>query len=1826
MVRKKLFMKTMSSILAAAVAITSSGWMPVTAFAAEEMPASAIKTVSGENSPREAASGLTDFTSKAGDDKINKDETQKTVTLDNTSEDHFAVYNGLQNKTKAFTLEADINLIEGETSAALIFGIDDKENPSSKWYGANINTATGEGDDKERFNIFQAGNASGLEAKRMTLTDAGYTSGPVHLKVTVTENGNYTYTFGAKDGQENTLTGTIEGWQGGYVGILTFKTKATFSNISFNELYNTNLTGLTNNNNGSWEVTEEGLYSNATDKGDSFLYSQTQGTDFVYSTDVIFKKDAGAAALTFRSNNNSDSKESYAVNIAGDTKKCKFWRWQKNKDYQLIDEKAVEATADNKYTLKVVAIGPWISYYVNDELIASTGDYTLQKEDKGQGTCIKDGYFGLLNFNGEMVFQNTLYHEINDEFTPLLTDIDITSSAGTVETKSQFFQTEPINIQYVKNNAETVNVEVAKKSENATITITGPDGMEYAGGKNIPVAEGVNYINVKSSITGTDGLTAEVTYRVNVHRRQPDAIYYNEPHRGQYHYSVKDGWGNDPNGLVYYNGIYHFFYQFYDDTKWGPMHWAHATSEDLIHWEEKPMAFYPDANGAMFSGCMVIDEKNQSGLFGEGTEGGLVALITEDGNGQRIKLAYSKDGNTWTKSDTIAADWTDDPLGSDAFRDPKVFRWENKWFMVIAGGPLRIYSSDNLVNWKCESTYPDLHTECPDLYPIKADDGNIKWVLSRGGRYYKIGDFKEADGKWSFVPDNTYAGLAGAENDGIMNFGKDSYAAMTWYIQDFGTSQDPTLPDILEINWANTWDDYCNLVADKAGQKFNGIYNLVLKAGIKKDETGKYVLTQTPIEKYQELRNTENKTELKDVTVSENNTLLKDFKGDCYEIVSHFTPETGTKKIGFKVRTGASEETAIIYDLEAETLSIDRSKSGIKISNKFAETDIQKNVTKNADGTVDLHIYVDRGIVEVFTKDYTVAGANQIFPSISSLGASVFAEGSDTKADITIYPMNSIWTDKIEITEDTKPSGIESSSLAENTINVGDSINLDALLLPLGVKQDITWSADDDSMVSLTTNPDDATSVELKALKAGTAKVFATSTADPSLKKEFTITIFENNFDTNLAPFVKNGNWMINGDTLSVSNTGANDYYMTEEKNCTGEYTLETNIKYTKGLINIFFAANTTNPFTDNAYAIQFSDNSTIKLFRFAGEDITTADMGSSINDGSYHNIKITKTSDSVIVYVDGKGRLLYTFDKNELEDFYNNAHVGIGLWDGALEVQCFKNLSANEKETEYNVTFSNKFNAESHATAAASLNGSIFNEGKIKASDKIAITLTADIGYLFSKDNMPVITAAGADTIVPVLSEDKRTVTATVTNFTTDTDISVSGTAVKDSTENTGNIEIDTSNTDTNAGKTELSPDPSILEENKNELVEAFGDNKQVVEQSLEAGGKISISLKVDKSNIQQHEEEAIKELKLDTSITMGAVLDIKLIAKCYNAQNSEQATTNVTKITKPVEISIPVTEAEKLIAKPVESGYKRNYYIIRIHEGKAEKLGCSIKDNKLLFSSGLFSTYVLMYEDTKEMVPPEITPPETTIPTTRPTTNPGHNNGGYIPGPQATTSVPTATNTPAPSKTPVPSPNATNAPVQTSSPVPTAVPSAVPVQTPSPVPSGTQAPDKTDNNNNTSSTSVKKGSKVTVNNANYTVTSVKTAKTVQFTGLKKNIQSIIIPTAIKIPASVKIKGKNYKVTSIAQNAFKNNKKLKEITIGKNIISIGKNAFKGCKNLKNIKINTQKLKLKNVGSKAFKGINSKAVIKAPESKVKAYKKIAKAKGAGKNVKVVKLK
>ncbi len=1261
--------KALASVLACAVFLTGFA-----GGAADPVCAKKSDTKAKTESSADAV--LADrFVSKSYGAPFQTDAGKGTVTMGNNGGDHFAVYDGQERRTDSFVYEADVSLKEGP-SAALIFGIASKKTPAGKWYGANIDT-TRSGD---AFRVFGPGLGDISDGKGNKNIDF---SKKLHLKLDVQADGSFSYTFGNKGGKTRSITGQIPDWQGGFVGILTWNSQAVFSNLSFQnrmetvsdrtskivpaESWKTNLSQITAMDNAKWKVTDQGLYSNASGKGNSFLYTQTKGKDFVYATDVTFSKEKGTAALIFRSTNDTGNRNSYAVSLDAERKTGRLWRWQDDSEYQLMDEVSVKPQDSGTYTLKAVAVDSWVSCYVNDTLIASTGDYSMQigQPNKGQGTVLTEGYFGLLNGNGEMTFQNTYYKEFDDTFQPLLEDITVTSTTGDVEGKPQFFQNEPVSIQYVKHNAQTVDIHAEPEAAGTTVSVQDAAGTSYSTMKDIPVAEGRNYLTVTSTATAEDGMTATLIYRVNVFRRQKDEIYYNEPFRSQYHYSVMDGWGNDPNGMVYYNGTYHLFYQYYDAPRHGGyMEWAHATSKDLITWEEQPMSLYPDANGSMFSGCIVADTENTSGLFPNG-KGGLVALLTADGNGQRVKIAYSTDeGMTWKKEDRVVADWEDDPLGNRDFRDPKVFRWENKWFMVIAGGPLRIYSSDNLLEWKCESAYPDLHTECPDLYPLRADDGTVKWVLSRGGRYYKVGDFAQKDGAWTFTPDQAYAASNDVSSDGIMNFGRDSYAAMTYYVQDFGTSQNPTLPEeLVEINWANTWDDYCNLVADKTGQKFNGLYNLNLKLGLVRQDD-RYVLTQTPVAAYEALRDTEHAIHLENAVVRTENDLLKDFQGDSYEIVASFHPDADTKKIGFRLRTGAEEATEVVYDLESETLSIDRSRSGVILSSKFAEVMSQK-VSKNADGTVGLHIYVDRSMVEVFAADGAVTGAAQIFPSTASRGVSVFAKGGTAAADIEVYPMKSIWKNKKQTDV---PAAVGSVCKAEYSINVGDRLGLSAYLIPADTGQNISWDVEHPEIVSLT---EDAAGVSVTALQKGSTKVTAYADADRELKKEFSIRVLENNFKTNLMPFISNGgNWLIDDEVLSVSNSGVNDYYMTAQKLPEKEYVLRTDLKYEKGNINLFFASKGTDPADGNAYAIQFGDTKTIRLFRFAGETVKEAQMKAGISDGKYHQVEILKTADSVSVSVDGVEYLSHTFDTTE--SFYNDASAGIGLWDGALSVREF--------------------------------------------------------------------------------------------------------------------------------------------------------------------------------------------------------------------------------------------------------------------------------------------------------------------------------------------------------------------------------------------------------------------------------------------------------------------------------------------------------------------------------------------------------------------------
>lgn len=957
------------------------------------------------------------------------DDTNHTVEIGNSGGDHFAMYNGIDKVTNDFSLEANVDFKpsnnNGNNSAAIVFGTASKSHPGTYWYAANVDTSRSNNPDC--FRVFGAG--------RDIITDQGQRrdidlAKTLYFKVDMTKEGQLTYTFGNADGPRYTMATLINGWQGGWIGLLSFNSDAVFSNVRFvnrakttalpqigtalpiTSDYHTNLSDASYQG-GNWSIQADGLHSDATNQGDTFLFTTSKGKNFVYSTDIHLNSNTGAPGLLFKSNNNLTSKEAYAVNIDASSMHVKMWRWHEGEAMQLMDEYAIEKSANDTYTLKVVVIDNWIQYYVNDRLITSLGDFTLQRDDKGQPTAIGDGYYGLINWNANATYQNTYYQEISDNTDARIKDIDVTST-GTVEQKPDFNPNEPTRIQYVRNDASSVTIHVTPNNPNAIITAFDQNGNPLSSLENVALNEGANYITIVSTLMSEQGQKISATYRYNIHRLQKDDVYGNEPYRDQYHYSIREGWLNDPNGLVYFNGVYHMYHQFYDDLSWGPMHWYHLTSTDLIHWKEQPVVMFPDMNGTMFNGSIVVDTNNTSGLFQPG-QSGLVALITADGNGQRLKLAYSTDGFHWTKMDKVSLDWLNDPLADAAFRDPKIFRWENQWFMVIAGGPLRIYSSHNLYDWKFESGYPQINTECPDLYPIQSSEG-IKWVLNRGGRSYRVGDFKQINGKWTFVPDTAYENY-----DQPMNFGKDSYASMTYYVQDFGTSEKPTLPQLIEANWMNTWE-YCGEIATKVGQKFNGTFTLNLNLGLTKDETGKWVLTQTPIKAYEDLRD-EKIVDVKDAPITADNTILQPIHGDTYEIIATFKPtnpvtsplsrrlrnaSVSNGRVGFKLRTNnKGQETLVYYDFATGNIVIDRTKSGILINDAFKALN-QQAVTLNEDGSITMHIYVDRASVEVFTKENTVAGTNQIFPDADALDAQIFTDNVNYSADVQVYTMKKV--------------------------------------------------------------------------------------------------------------------------------------------------------------------------------------------------------------------------------------------------------------------------------------------------------------------------------------------------------------------------------------------------------------------------------------------------------------------------------------------------------------------------------------------------------------------------------------------------------------------------------------------------------------------------------------------------------------------------------------------------------------------------------------------------------------------------------------------------
>lgn len=453
-------------------------------------------------------------------------------------------------------------------------------------------------------------------------------------------------------------------------------------------------------------------------------------------------------------------------------------------------------------------------------------------------------------------------------------------------------------------------------------------------------------------------------------------VEMNNSYRPEFHFSPAENWMNDPNGLVYYEGEYHLYYQHYPyGMTWGPMHWGHAVSKDMIKWEHLPIALRPDEEGMIFSGSIVVDRNNSSGFFGDAS--GLVAIYTntpedsgDSAKWQSQSIAYSCDkGRTWTKYEGNPV--IENP-GIKDFRDPKVFWFkpEEKWVMILAcGDRVKFYDSKNLKTWEFLSDFgvgEGCHThvwECPDLFELPIEDETAtKWVLKvdvfdgapaggSGGQYF-IGSFdgtkfeNDEKGKYNWL-----------------DYGMDFYASQSWFIDDEAESRQ------LWLAWMSNWK-YAN---ETPTETFRGAMTLPRTLKIKRTKEG-LRLFQNPIcelDKYKK----ENK-HVTDQEIDSENPII--FKTDKNTFV--LSAEFDKLEDDFLIEMQKNDGTCVVvrYEKEGNKLFLNRGNSGNSTFHGDFNSEFIADLLPAE--SIQIEIIVDKCSIEIFTNEGEAIVTNLIFP------------------------------------------------------------------------------------------------------------------------------------------------------------------------------------------------------------------------------------------------------------------------------------------------------------------------------------------------------------------------------------------------------------------------------------------------------------------------------------------------------------------------------------------------------------------------------------------------------------------------------------------------------------------------------------------------------------------------------------------------------------------------------------------------------------------------------------------------------------------------------
>ena len=464
-----------------------------------------------------------------------------------------------------------------------------------------------------------------------------------------------------------------------------------------------------------------------------------------------------------------------------------------------------------------------------------------------------------------------------------------------------------------------------------------------------------------------------------------------ELYRPNFHFTPKKGWMNDPNGMFFYNGYYHLYFQHYPDgTTWGPMHWGHAISTDLFNWKEQPIALYPDDLGYIFSGSVVVDYENTSGFGADGKIPIIAIFTSHDPKKEKTgeidvenqSIAYSLDeGLTWTK-------YKDNPVlknpGARDFRDPKV-SWDKqrkRWTMVLAAGQeIQFYISKDLKSWNKLTSFGEgigNHGgvwECPDFFQLPVvGSSEKKWVLlvsiNPGGpnngsaTQYFVGDF---DGK-NFVLDESFNTETEEEQGFWVDYGRDNYAGVTF------SNVENKDGGKLFMGWMSNWL-YANEVPTENWRSAMTIARTLEL--LKSDNT--YRLTSNPVPELDEFKI----EKLKNSNVSiKGKTLLTTSKAvDFTSVQINFKIENLIDGVyNFELTNSEGDSLRFGYDSSMNNYFVDRNNAGkTDFSNKFSNR-IAIAPSKNTQNDWTGTIVLDKTSIELFFDNGQTVMTEIFFP------------------------------------------------------------------------------------------------------------------------------------------------------------------------------------------------------------------------------------------------------------------------------------------------------------------------------------------------------------------------------------------------------------------------------------------------------------------------------------------------------------------------------------------------------------------------------------------------------------------------------------------------------------------------------------------------------------------------------------------------------------------------------------------------------------------------------------------------------------------------------